>query len=127
MRKEKMETIGTIMGKLSVDISENIEELMRRGLNEMEMERVEWKKFRIYAKSVNKMKIILENDISFLFAIAVSIRKMLDSNEAQTVNIVVVKSREESSVCSHKIGNSEILSIVSIKESYFKELSSKKK
>lgn len=124
--KQTMQTIGTIMEMISVETVENIEELMRRGLNEMEMESIEWKKIHVYAKSVNKMKIILENDISFLFAIVASMREMMDNNEEQTVNVIVVKSKEESSVCSHKVGNAEILSIVSIKESYFRKISSKK-
>lgn len=121
---KKMQTIGTIMETFTNETANNIEELMKRGLNSMGEENLEWKHFRVYAKSANKMRIIIEKDISYLFALVASIKEMEDNS---TVNISVVKTVDESCVCSYKVGDGEVLAIVYIKESYFKKLSSKKK
>lgn len=119
---KKMQTIGTIMETFDAETTKNIEEVVKRGINAMGKEGINWKNFRVYAKSVDKMRVVISKDISYLFAVIASLEE-----EDALVNIVVLKTLEESSVCSHNMDDNQVLSIVSIKESYFKKLSSKKK
>ena len=117
----KMITLGEIVEQS--ETASDLEELMKRGLNAMGVGDLKWKEFCVYEKSANKMKMIIEKDISYLFAVVAAIKEM---TEKTTVNIAVVRSNE-SCVTSHRVGDDEILCIVSVKESYFKKLFSEKK
>lgn len=95
---------------------DKIELQMKRG-NFSFGKKVDWEKFQVYKSSVNRIKVLLFADISFILAVCDSV------DESQTVKIAVMLTEEESSVSCLKTGEGETLAMIAINRRQYRRLS----